>query len=188
MSISVMEFSGATPFADLILPSTLRDRVAIVTGAAGLLGRQHCLALAQAGAHVVVTDIDARACATVADELKAEFEVQAIGIAADITQPQGLITLRERAIDTFGRLDVLVNNAALNDKVEGRESSGPVPFEEFPLEQWQRAVEVNLTGTFLCCQVFGQYMAKNRRGSVINVALTYGIVGPDQRIYRDSQG
>ncbi len=85
-------------------------------------------------------------------------------------------------------MDVLVNNAAINDKVESRESTDPIPFEEFPLHQWKSAIDVNLTGTFLCCQIFGAEMAKHRRGSIINVASTYGIVGPDQRIYRDNQG
>ncbi len=188
MSISVMQFTGTSAFDNLIAPCALRDRVAIVTGSAGLLGRQHCLALAQAGAHVVVTDLDAGACSKVADELQADCDVRALAVSADITQPSDLIALRERVLETFGRVDVLVNNAALNDKVEGREASLPVPFEQFPLAQWRRALDVNLTGTFLCCQIFGEQMAKTRRGSVVNVASTYGIVGPDQRIYRDDQG
>jgi NAD(P)-dependent dehydrogenase (short-subunit alcohol dehydrogenase family) len=137
---------------------------------------------------VVVTDLNPDACTRVADELRSEYDVDALGIAADITQHGELTVLRDRILDRFGKLDVLVNNAALNDKVEGRDASAPVSFEKFPLEQWKRAVDVNLTGTFLCCQVFGELMASGRSGSIINVASTYGIVGPDQRIYRDDQG
>ena len=188
MSISEMHFADSSSLENLVMPSALRDRVAVVTGSTGLLGKQHCLALAQAGAHVVVTDLNPDACTQVADELRAEYDVVALGIAADITQHGELTVLRDRILDRFGKLDVLVNNAALNDKVEGRDASAPVSFEQFPLEQWKRAVDVNLTGTFLCCQVFGELMASGRSGSIINVASTYGIVGPDQRIYRDDQG
>jgi len=188
MSISEMHFADSSSLENLVMPSALRDRVAVVTGSTGLLGRQHCLALANAGAHVVVTDLDLAACTRVADELRVEYGVDALGIAADITQHGELIALRDRILDRFGKLDVLVNNAALNDKVEGRDASVPVPFEQFPLEQWKRAVDVNLTGTFLCCQVFGELMASGRSGSIINVASTYGMVGPDQRIYRDDKG
>ena len=186
MSIANMEVSGSFPFPSLVAPCALKDRVAVVTGSAGLLGRQHCIALAQAGAHVVATDLDGSACDKVIREIGEDCSAEALAVPADITSPETLLELRARALERFGRVDVLVNNAAINDKVESRESTGPIPFEEFPLQQWKLALEVNLTGTFLCCQIFGAEMAKHRRGSIINVASTYGIVGPDQRIYRDS--
>ena len=188
MNITFMQVSGTSTFNHLIAPAALKDRVALVTGSTGLLGKQHCWALAQAGASIVATDLDQSGCSSLVGDLSREFQTQAIAVSADITRREDLLSLRERIITTFGKLDVLVNNAALNDKVEGRAPAEPVPFEEFPLETWKRAVEVNLTGTFLCCQVFGEVMAKNRRGSIINIASTYGMVGPDQRIYRDELG
>src|SRR5262249_52408042 len=87
----------------------------------------------------------------------------------------------------LGPIDVLVNNAAVNDKVEATDS-GPVRFEDYPLSEWRRAVDVNLTGTFLCSQVIGAGMARRRAGSIINIGSTYGLVGPDQALYRNPDG
>jgi NAD(P)-dependent dehydrogenase (short-subunit alcohol dehydrogenase family) len=189
MTISSMNFSSGYSFQGLVAPFALRERVAIVTGAAGLLGRQHCIALAQAGAYIVATDLDGQTCAGVTSEINEMCgPVETLAASADITRPQEVLELRKRVLERFGRVDVLVNNAAINDKVEGRESNGPIPFEDFPLQQWQAAIDANLTGTFLCCQIIGAEMAKRRCGSIINVASTYGMVGPDQRIYRDSSG
>lgn len=166
----------------------LEGQVAVVTGATGLLGRQHCLALAQAGAHVVVTDLDGARCAALAEEVTTEGGVAAVAVPADITVQQDVERIRDTALTRFGKIDVLVNNAAVNDKVEGREDSGPVTFEDFPLDAWVTAVNVNLTGTFSCCQIIGSCMARRSAGSIINVASTYGLVGPDQRIYRSESG
>jgi NAD(P)-dependent dehydrogenase (short-subunit alcohol dehydrogenase family) len=143
MTISSMEFSSGFSFRSLVMPSALKDRVAIVTGSAGLLGRQHCMALAQAGAQVVATDLDSRACEKAIGEIAegAPGEIQAL--AADITRPDDLNELRRFVIDRFGRVDVLVNNAALNDKVEDRASAEPIPFEQYPLWQWKSALDVN---------------------------------------------
>jgi len=186
--MTLLEFSQTGQTRRSSSRPSLHDRVAVVTGATGLLGRQHCWALAQAGARVVVTDLGASACSEFAEELRAGTGTEALPVPADITRPDSVRTLCRLAIDWTGNVDVLVNNAALNDKVEGRDPARPVPFEEFPLDTWTRAIEVNLTGTFLCCQVFGAHMAQRHSGSIINIASTYGIVAPDQRIYRDRNG
>lgn len=188
MTISTMEFPRGYPFEGLTAPFALKGRVAVVTGAGGLLGRQHCTALAQAGAHIVATDVNGAACEELVEQLVDEYTVEGLAASADVTQYEDVRDLHRRISDRFGQVDVLVNNAALNDKVEGRHAALPIPFEEYPLNEWKRAIDVNLTGTFLCCQVFGAHMAKRGRGSIINVASTYGIVGPDQRIYRDNAG
>ncbi len=183
-----MEFPCGYPFEGLIAPFALKDKVAVVTGAAGLLGRQHCLALAQAGAHVVATDLNGASCEELIEQIAAKSSVSGLAVAADVSRCDDIRELQRLSIERFGHVDVLVNNAALNDKVEGRQSALPIPFEEYPLNEWKQAIEVNLTGTFLCCQVFGAHMARRGRGSIINVASTYGIVGPDQRIYRNNAG
>lgn len=187
MTIASFEVPSGFSFQGLVRPFALEGKVAVVTGAAGLLGRQHCLSLAEAGAHVVATDIDLDPCSLVVEEIVAHGR-EALAAEANITTPSEVQGLRDRVLDRFGRIDILVNNAALNDKVEGRAFKAPVPFEDFPLDDWKAAIEVNLTGTFICCQVFGAEMLKHRSGSIINVASTYGIVGPDQRIYKDSEG
>lgn len=166
---------------------SLQGRTAIVTGAAGLLGREHCLALGDAGAQVVATDLDERACEALAVEL-ARRDVQAIGVGADITDRAALERLRDRAVARFGAIDVLVNNAAIDDKFDPAAGIDESRFENYALERWRRSIDVNVTGTFLCCQVLGSEMARRGRGSIVNVASTYGVVAPDQGLYRDADG
>ena len=167
---------------------SLEGRVAVVTGALGLLGRHHCAVLARAGAAVVVTDLDRSGCVDLADELAAVHGRPAIGHAADITVPASVHGLRDAVLDRLGRVDVLVNNAAVNEKVEDPGTGAPLTFEDYPLEEWERSLRVNVTGTFLCCQALGAEMARTGRGSIVNVASTYGIVAPDQSLYRRADG
>ncbi len=163
----------------------LSGKTAIVTGAAGLLGRHHCRALAEAGAFVVATDSDRDACAAVAEAIGNSV----IPVAADVTDPQSVATLMESVLSLSGRVDVLVNNAAINDKFENPGSALETSrFENYPLEMWKRSLEVNVTGVFLCSQAIGATMARAGRGSIVNVASTYGVVAPDQSLYRDPEG
>ncbi len=92
-----------------------------------------------------------------------------------------------QVLDQFGRIDGLVNSAALDPKADvGNTSALSYTFEEYPLELWNKGLAVNLTGTFLCCQAVGQEMVKVGKGSIVNICSTYGLVAPDQRIYRSS--
>jgi len=163
---------------------SLAGRVAVVTGAAGLLGRRHCAALSAAGAVVVATDIAAAACVELAAELRRGYRVDAYGFGCDVTRAEQVKELLQATLDWTGGLDVLVNNAAVNDKVEGRLGEEWSRFERYPLEAWEESLRVNVTGTFLCCQVLGGEMARRGAGSVVNVASTYGVVAPDQSLYR----
>lgn len=164
---------------------SLEGKVVVVTGALGLLGRQHCLALAEAGAGVVVADLDGEASQAFAASLPGP----AIGLPLDVTDPASISRLVEAALLRFDHLDVLVNNAALDDKFESPALAGQLSrFEHYPLELWQRSLAVNVTGVFLCAQIIGSHMAQQRRGSIINIASTYGLVGPDQSLYRDPEG
>ncbi|WP_310393422.1 SDR family oxidoreductase [Hymenobacter sp.] len=164
----------------------LANKTAIVTGACGLIGQQHCAALAQAGAHVVVADLDLTAAAAVAARLPGGPHLP---LAVDVTSPESLAAARDHILAQFGHLDVLVNNAAINDMFENPALAADLSrFENFPLTTWQKSLEVNVTGIFLAAQVFGTPMAAQGHGSIINVASTYGIVGPDQSIYRNAQG
>src|SRR5262245_3567519 len=168
---------------------SLAGRVAIVTGSAGLLGRQHCRALADAGATVVATDLKDEACLMVASELEAEGRRNVHAFAADITDAASLQRLRDAALRIGDRIDVLINNAAMNDRFEDAAAAAALSrFEDYPVERFREALDVNVTGTFLACQVLGSEMARRGRGSIVNIASTYGMVGPDQRIYRGSDG
>lgn len=159
----------------------LDGRVAVVTGGAGLLGMQHAIALADFGAHVVLADLNQDACDERARSLSAERETRVLGCACDVTLRPSWEALLERVLSEFGRVDVLVNNAAFTN--QSRSANYALPFSEFPVEDWNRILEVNLTGTFLGCQVLGAQMLEQKSGSIVNIASLYGVVSPNHRMY-----
>ena len=164
---------------------SLKGKTAIVTGACGLIGKEHCRALAEAGANVVVADINEQACTTFAVELGERH----LGIGLDVTKTTSLEQARDKILAKYGSIDVLINNAAINDMFENPALAAKQSmFEHYPIEMWQKSLDVNVTGVFLCCQVLGAVMAKQGKGSIINVASTYGLVGPDQSIYKNEKG
>jgi NAD(P)-dependent dehydrogenase (short-subunit alcohol dehydrogenase family) len=161
----------------------LSNRAALVTGGAGLLGKQFAKTLAEAGAAVVVADLSEQAAIDYADELT-HTGYRAIGLGLDVTQPESAQHAVETAIHAWGRLDIVVNSAALDPKFEpGKAEQHTNAFEDYPLEQWNQAVNVNLTGMFLMCQAAARVMKTQGSGSIINISSTYGLAGPDQRIY-----
>lgn len=164
----------------------LEGKVAVITGALGLLGRTYCETFVSAGANVVVVDLDDSACKARAQQLSSNG--RAVGQAGDITNETSLVSLRDAVLDRFGRIDVLLNNAAVNDVFRDDDAAGMSKFENYPLAMFQRVMCVNVIGTFLACQVLGAVMAGSGSGSIINVASTYGLVGPDQSIYRRPDG
>jgi NAD(P)-dependent dehydrogenase (short-subunit alcohol dehydrogenase family) len=169
----------------------LTGRTAVVTGGAGLLGVQFCRTLAEAGAEVVVVDLNASAAQAVADDLTRDG-FRALAVPTDITQPESVAALVEQTLFAFGHLEVLVNSAALDPKFDPQalaKGLAPGKFEDYPLEQWNAALNVNLTGMFLVTQACARQMvAQGKRGSIINICSTYGLNGPDQRIYRKADG
>jgi NAD(P)-dependent dehydrogenase (short-subunit alcohol dehydrogenase family) len=163
----------------------LNGKVALVTGALGLLGRNHCSALSEAGAILIVADINEQECMDFAEQLPGD----SIGLHLDVTKKDSIIELMATVIQKYKKIDVLVNNAAINDMFENPKAAAEQSkFENYPLELWQKSLDVNLTGVFLCSQVIGSQMVKQQYGSIINVASTYGMVAPDQSIYIDQQG
>ena len=162
----------------------LTGRVALVTGGAGLLGEQFCRTLAAAGANVAVVDLNPEGAERVAEAIRAEGGT-AYPYPLDITDPAAVRAAVDDMHARWRRLDVLVNSAALDPKVSATgdvQSSGA--FETFPLETWQKALNVNLTGMFIITQAVARVMKAQNKGSIINICSTYGLVGPDQRIYQ----
>ena len=165
---------------------SLEGKTAIVTGALGLLGREHCAALAGAGARIVAADLDGPACDRFA---AAQHGAEAMGVQLDVTSESSLRDAREAILKRFGSIDILVNNAAVNDKFESPGAAAEESrFESYPLALWKQAFDVNVTGMFLCSRVFGTVMAERGRGSIINIASTYALVAPDQSLYRKPDG
>ena len=161
----------------------LTGRVAVITGGAGLLGRKHADALAECGGIPVLLDISEEAAKKSAEEIGGE----ALGIAVDITDEIAIDSALAMVKQKFGRIDILVNNAANNPKIEEGGMADKVwsRLENFPTDIWNDDIEVGLTGAFLCSRIFGAEMAAQGKGVILNVASDLGLIAPDQRIYRE---
>jgi 2-deoxy-D-gluconate 3-dehydrogenase len=158
-------------------------RTVIVTGGAGLLGRAYAGALVGAGASVVLADINRDSVTTIAADLQGQLG-NAVGVGVDITDEASVAQLVRTTLSTFGRIDGLVNNAAVNPSFGAdRTTEFDLPFERYSLALWNRALAVNLTGMFLCAREVAPTMLAQQRGVIVNVSSTYGLVGPDQRLY-----
>ena len=168
-------------------PFDLSGRVAVITGGAGLLGEQHARAIAGAGGIPVLLDIAGPRAGETAERLAEEYGVAAFGRQTDITNPSEVRQCLEDVLQRFGRVDILINNAAHNPKVEKGTGVDFSRFENFPLEQWNADLSVGLTGAYLCSQVIGTEMARRGRGVIVNIASDLALIGPDQRIYRQSE-
>ena len=163
----------------------LTDRVAIITGGAGLLGRQYLRTLLEAHARVVVADLHAEPAQREIDDAVAEVGGEAIAVAVDVSKKASVENMVATVLARFNRIDILINNAAIDPKfdaaVAGQQAN---TFEDYPLELWQQSLDVNLTGAFLCCQAVGKVMRAAQRGVIVNISSTYGVVAPDQRLYQ----
>jgi NAD(P)-dependent dehydrogenase (short-subunit alcohol dehydrogenase family) len=171
----------------------LTGRVAVVTGGAGLLGTQFCRTLASAGARVVVVDIEEQTAADLAAALNSQWPVTAktpdnprsMALGTDVTSESSVGQMVETTLEAFGRLDILVNSAALDPKFDPQHAGAHSnAFEDYPLQAWNQALQVNLTGMFLCCRAVAAPMLSQGKGVIVNVSSIYGVVGPDQRIYQ----
>jgi NAD(P)-dependent dehydrogenase (short-subunit alcohol dehydrogenase family) len=172
------------PMSNLPQLFDLTDRVAIVTGGAGLLGAEFCRTLAEAGAAVMVVDLNGKAAADLADT-RAQSGLRAQGCAVDVTSADSVNQMVAATLEAYGRLDILVNSAALDPKFDpNSQKSHSGAFEDYPLELWRLALDVNLTGAMLCCQAAIRPMLAQGQGTIINLASIYGVTAPDQRLYQ----
>lgn len=164
----------------------LGGRVAVITGGAGLLGQHHAEAIAAYRGIPVLLDLNIGRPELAAERLRARFGAEALAIEADITQPESVRGACAQILRRCGRIDILINNAANNPKMETSDKVNFARLENFPLSQWEADVSVGLTGAFLCAQVFGEVMARQGRGVILNVASDLAVIAPDQRLYRDN--
>lgn len=165
----------------------LTGRTALITGAAGLLGREHACALLESGATVVLTDVSDSALAGARDVLGRDADISRILThVMDVSRPESIQAVARELVAEGRRVDILVNNAAIDPKVKGDQGVLETSrLENFPIEQWELQMAVGLTGAFLCSQVFGSAMAADGKGGVIlNIASDLSVFSPDQRIYR----
>ena len=141
----------------------LRDKVAVITGAGQGIGRAYALRFAREGARVVLADVQEGNARRVAEEVRA-CGSEGIAVRTDVADPASVRALVQRALDRFGQIDVLVNNAAISSGIQHK------PFEEITLAEWDRLMAVNLTGSFLCCQAVVPHMRRRQHGRIINIS------------------
>jgi NAD(P)-dependent dehydrogenase (short-subunit alcohol dehydrogenase family) len=162
----------------------LTGRVAVITGGGGLLGRQHAAAIAELGGTPVLLDIDRDAADEAAAALRDCFDVPVRAWHTDICDAAAVGAAAGHIVREFGRVDILINNAA-NDSKAGPHGmiDDHARVEEFNLARWNRDIAVGLSGAFLCSQVIGAEMARRGSGVILNVASDLALIGPDQRLY-----
>ena len=165
---------------------SLTNRVAVITGGVGLLGRQHAEAIASVGGIPVLADIPSAKPHEVAAKLSDEWQTPVHGCELNITNAGEIERVKSELLAQLGTVDILINNAANNPKVESQSKASFSRFENFPLENWEADLAVGLTGAFLCSQVFGAEMARRGRGVIVNIASDLSLISPDQRLYRES--
>jgi NAD(P)-dependent dehydrogenase (short-subunit alcohol dehydrogenase family) len=161
---------------------SLKNKVAVVTGGMGQLGIVYSVAMVQHGAIVVVLDLESdpkTPDVRFADYLQ---NGDILSFSVDVTNRTKLESVAAQVTDRFGHIDILVNNAAL-DSPPDSPASEVGPFEKYPESSFDKVMDVNVKGTFLCCQVFGKEMAAGNGGSIINISSIYGILSPCQDIY-----
>ena len=157
----------------------LQNRVALITGGAGHIGRVIAEGLAELGASIVVLDLDQTAA--VADEIAQKYNVQTLPLAVDLNDVSAVQAAPQKVLQEFGRLDILVHSAAY-----GGDTKFPgwaVPFAEQTTEAWDRALRVNLTSAFALAQAARQPLTDSGHGSIVLISSIYGLVGPDMSLY-----
>lgn len=159
----------------------LENKVIVITGACGLIGRAFAEACAQFGANVVLADIPAADPEQHAISLESRYGKAALGKSVDVADKNSVIELKDAVVRKFGRIDGLIN---------GHQNKSHLifePFENVSEDNWDKVVEVNLKGTFLLCQIIGSYMAEQGSGSIINIPSTYSVVAPNQNLYKGTK-
>ncbi|MDA2936663.1 SDR family oxidoreductase [Acidobacteria bacterium AH-259-A15] len=166
----------------------LTGQVAVITGGAGLLGVKHSEAIAEMGGIPVLVDLDGVEAETRARAITKIFGARTLALTVDITQGKAVEDALSQTLAEFGRIDILINNAANNPKVEEKGSSQRhwSRLESFSLDVWQQDLSVGLTGAFLCSQIMGREMVRRGKGVILNVASDLSLIAPDQRIYREA--
>ena len=165
----------------------LQNKNALITGGGGLLGPEHSIALAKNGANIILIDIDESGLDNAKKYIRSQIpDCKIKTLVVDITNESDLIDLNAKLLNKDMAINILINNAALNPKMDSfnNELSGTV--ENYDMELWEREIQVGITGTFLCCKVFGSEMANSGSGVIINIASDLAIQAPDQRVYSKS--
>lgn len=162
----------------------LKNKTVVLTGSAGRLGTRFAHVLSNAGANVILVDIDGSKNKKLENELVSQYKTNPRSFCVDISNQKEMIQLIKKISSSYDRIDVLINNAHFIPRTHPKLDA---PFEEYPLDLWDKTISINLRGLFLCCQEIGKVMLAQKKGIIINVSSVYGIIGADQRIYGKSR-
>ena len=163
---------------------SLKGKVIVITGAAGLLGKKHAEVVSAYGGNPVLLDLSQNKVENISEELSRQYKVQSVGFSVDITDERQIEENVQQTVELYGRIDGLINNAANNPKVEDSSEKNFSRLENFPIDIWNQDVAVGLTGAFLCAKHYGYQISKNINGGVIiNISSDLGLMAPDQRLY-----
>ena len=162
----------------------LKNKTVILTGAAGRLGTRFAYVLSEAGANVVLVDKDNKKNENLKATLIKKFHTNPMLSNIDITNQSAVFKLIKDVLLKYNKIDILINNAHFVPRDHPQRDA---PFEEYPLELWDKTINANLRGLFLCCKEIGKIMAKQKSGVIVNISSIYGITGADQRIYGKSR-
>ena len=164
---------------------SLSGKVIVVTGASGLLGREHVDAISAFGGIPILIDLNQEVLDSQVEELNNKYNLNSSGFAVDITNEAQVKNISSVILKNYGKIDCLVNNAANNPKVEGKADINFSRLEYFPVDVWQSDLDVSLKGSFLCIKYFGLLISKNvNGGAIVNISSDLGLIAPDQRLYR----
>lgn len=162
---------------------SVEGRVVVLTGGTGVLGSAYARELAVRGARIVIADLADRQPVLVAEELASETDAEVTGVVCDVGNEFDVRALFDLALSRFGKVNVVLNNAAATGEHLMKVGDVFSPFEDYPLSVWEQVLRTNLTGVFLVAREGGKAMIMSGGGSLINVSSIYGVVGPDHRIY-----
>ncbi len=158
----------------------IKEKVVIITGGSGLLGSTFVEAIAEIGGIPVIIDLDTKKANKLSEKIFKKYKIYPLIIKADVTDKNSLKKANSKIIKKYKKIDVLINNAANNPKINKYKDSS---FENFSLTSWEKDLDVGLKGPFLCSQIFGKEMIKKKSGIIINISSDLGLISPDQRLY-----
>ena len=162
----------------------IKDKSIVLTGSAGRVGHHLAHTLSRAGANVILVDRDTKKNSKLVKEISENYKTNPSAYNIDINDSFQVEKLASEIVKNYKKIDVLINNAHFSPRDHPKRDA---PFEEYPVELWDKVISENIRGIFLCSQKIGRMMVKRKNGIILNISSIYGIVGPDQRIYGKSR-
>ena len=161
----------------------LKGKTALITGGAGTLGFEFAKILSESGSNIVILDLNIKECEDRARKITEKYGVKTLGLNCSITSEEAVDEVVSVVINKFKSIDILINSAAITQIGNHTSKDYFKPFEDYPLDIWKKAIDVNLTGTFIITKRVIKEMIKEKNGTIINISSTYGLVSPNPQIY-----